>query len=275
MAIYAIGDVQGCYDPLRRLLDKIQFNPQHDQLWFAGDLVNRGPQSLQTLRFVKSLGDAAVVVLGNHDLHMIACTVAARAPNKKDTWTSLLSAPDCEDLIFWLRHQKLFHYQDGFAVLHAGLPPQWDLALTQQMADALEHTIQSEDHPKFFHAMYGSKPAQWQEGMSQEEQLRFAVNCFTRMRFCTAEGVLDFAEKGPLGSQPAGLMPWFAVPDRKSLDLRIIFGHWSALGFYQGYNCYAIDTGCVWGGELTALKLGAEPQRFSIINHHRSQACTN
>jgi bis(5'-nucleosyl)-tetraphosphatase (symmetrical) len=267
MTIYAIGDVQGCYDALRRLLDVIEFNPEHDQLWFAGDLVNRGPQSLETLRFVKSLGEAAKVVLGNHDLHLIASTTLARPPNKKDTWGDLLAAADCDELIHWLRHQKLFYYQAGFAVLHAGLPPQWDLAMALKMAAGLERVIQSDDHPIFFKNMYGNKPTVWYDGMSLEEQLRFAVNCFTRLRYCTRNGILDFSQKGPPGSQPTGLLPWFAVPERKSQDLRIIFGHWSSLGFYQGYNCHAIDTGCVWGGQLTALKLGSEPERISIHNH--------
>lgn len=270
MSIYAIGDVQGCYDALRRLLDQIEFDPAKDQLWFAGDLVNRGPQSLQTLRYVKSLGDAAVVVLGNHDLHLLACTVLARAPNKKDTWGDLLTAPDHDELIVWLRHQHVFYEQAGFALLHAGLPPQWDATLTRKMARSLEAVLQGPDYVAFLRDMYGNKPTAWSETMSWDEQLRFAVNCFTRLRYCSRAGVLDFAHKGPPGSQPASLLPWYAVPERKTADLRIIFGHWSSLGFFQGYNCYGIDTGCVWGAQLTALKLGETPERLYIDNFVRS-----
>lgn len=264
MAIYAIGDVQGCYDELRRLLDAVQFDPSLDQVWLAGDLVNRGPKSLETLRFVKSLGNSAVVVLGNHDLHLIATVVLLGNPSKKDTLAPILRAADCGELIDWLRCQKLFHYNGEFAMLHAGLPPQWDLAKTQQMAAAVEQAMQAVDHERFFRSMYGNKPNLWRDDLPKTESLRFAVNCFTRLRYCSADGQLDFAQKGELGSQPAGLIPWFAVPGRQSLDVPIIFGHWSTLGFYQGYNCYSIDTGCLWGGQLTALKLGAVPERLAI-----------
>lgn len=264
MAIYAIGDIQGCYDELRRLLDFVKFEPGPDQLWLAGDLVNRGPKSLETLRFVKDLGSAAITVLGNHDLHLIATVVSLGKSGKKDTLGAILRAPDCDELIDWLRHQHLFHHNDEFCMLHAGLPPQWDFALTRQMALEVEQAMQGSDYDRFFRGMYGNKPTVWSDDLPKSEKLRFAVNCFTRLRYCTVDGVLDFSQKGAPGTQPEHLLPWFAVPGRKSLDMHIIFGHWSTLGFYQDYNCYAIDTGCLWGGQLTALRLDAEPQRFSI-----------
>lgn len=267
MAIYAIGDIQGCYDQLLRLLDVVRFDPAADQLWLVGDLVNRGPKSLETLRFVKGLGTSAVTVLGNHDLHLIATVVSLGKSGKKDTLAAILRAADCDELIHWLRHQRLFYYNEQFCMLHAGLPPQWDFELTRQMALETEQAIQGPDYERFFRSMYGNKPAAWRDNMPKTERLRFAINCFTRLRFCSVDGVLDFAQKGAPGSQPQDLLPWYAVPGRKSLNMRIIFGHWSTLGFYQDYNCYSIDTGCLWGGQLTALKLAAEPQRISIDCH--------
>ena len=264
MAIYAIGDIQGCYQQFRRLLDLIKFDPGVDQLWLAGDLVNRGPQSLETLRFVKSLGSAAITVLGNHDLHLLATVVLQKKSSKKDTLQPIMLAEDCEELLHWLRQQRLFHYNAEFCMLHAGLPPQWDFALTCSLALEVEQALQSEDYSSFFQTMYGNQPQVWSDDLVGVDRLRFAVNCFTRLRYCTLEGVLDFNHKGAPGSQPAELLPWFAVPGRKSQAMRIIFGHWSTLGFYQNNNCYAIDTGCLWGGQLTALKLGEQPQRFSL-----------
>lgn len=264
MAIYAIGDIQGCYNELRRLLDLIKFDPGQDQLWLAGDLVNRGPHSLETLRFIRSLGDAAISVLGNHDLHLIATVVSLGKTSKKDTLGPILRAADCDELIDWLRRQRLFYYNDDFCMLHAGLPPQWDFAQTKAMAEAVEKVIGGNEYLHFFRSMYGNKPNAWQDDFAEAEKLRFAVNCFTRLRFCTVDGEMDFHFKGAPGNQPAHLVPWFAVPGRKSLDMRIIFGHWSTLGFYVGHNVYSIDTGCLWGGQLTALKLMPSPQRFSV-----------
>lgn len=264
MAVYAIGDIQGCYDELLRLLDVIEFNESDDQLWFAGDLVNRGPKSLETLRFVKSLGSAAVSVLGNHDLHLLATALRERRPGKKDSLTSILEAPDRDELLHWLRHRPLFHHNDAYCLVHAGLPPQWSFAMSHKMARMVENLLQGPDYRSFFKSMYGDRPAQWSEQLNSFEQARFAVNCFTRMRYCDADGKLDFSHKGPLGSQPEHLLPWFAVPGRKSTDKKIVFGHWSTLGYYEGYNCYAIDTGCLWGGELTALQLGQNVTRYSV-----------
>lgn len=264
MAIYAIGDIQGCYNEFRRLLDVVAFDPIHDQLWLVGDLVNRGPHSLETLRFIKGLGQSAISVLGNHDLHLIATIASLGKVGKKDTLGPILRAPDCDELIDWLRKQRLFHHNDQYCMLHAGLPPQWDFAQTQAMATEAEQVIGGDDYERFFRSMYGNKPNVWQDNLPHNEKLRFTVNCFTRLRYCTLDGKLDFHQKGPLGSQPTHLVPWFRAPDRKSQDMRIIFGHWSTLGYYDADNVYGIDTGCLWGGQLTALRLDDKPQRIAI-----------
>ncbi len=266
MSIYAIGDVQGCFDDLRRLLDVIKFDKEEDQLWFAGDLVNRGPKSLETLRFVKSLGESAKTVLGNHDLHLLATAYKQRIPRKKDSLTQVLQAPDCDELLYWLRHQPLFYYDKSFCMIHAGLPPQWDFPLAKKMALKAEKSLQGTNYEKFFKSMYGDKPAVWSSELRGMARIRFIVNCFTRMRYCESNGRLDFKNKGAIGTQPKHLMPWFAVPERKSLDMNIVFGHWSTLGYYQGYNCHAIDTGCLWGGELSALRLSGKVKRFSVAS---------
>jgi len=264
MSIYAIGDIQGCFDDLLRLLDAIEFNKKQDQLWFAGDLVNRGPKSLETLRFVKSLGSSAITVLGNHDLHLLATAFKQRTPHKHDSLTEILKAPDCDELLTWLRHRPLFHYNDDFCLLHAGLPPQWDFAKTKAMALKAEKVLQSSNHLDFFKQMYGDKPDKWNSDLKGMDKIRFIVNCFTRMRYCDENGQLDFRYSHAIGTQPKHLIPWFTVPKRQSKEMKIIFGHWSTLGYYHGNNCYAIDTGCLWGGQLTAIKLGKKVKRISI-----------
>jgi len=263
MAIYAIGDVQGCYDDLLRLLDTIAFDPGTDNLWFAGDLVNRGPKSLEVLRFVKSLGDNAVSVLGNHDLHLLAAYDSGIV-HKKDTFRPVLDAEDVDELIDWLRFRPLFHSNGEFCLLHAGLPPQWDLEATRALAAQAERVLRSDDYRLFLQEMYGNQPDRWSGDLEGVPLLRFIVNCFTRMRYLDADGRLDFTHDGPPGSQPPHLMPWFAAPKRRSAGLRIVFGHWSQLGYYEGDHCYAIDTGCLWGGQLTALRLGDPVERISI-----------
>jgi bis(5'-nucleosyl)-tetraphosphatase (symmetrical) len=264
MAIYAIGDIQGCYDDLLRLLDVIQFNPAHDTLWFVGDLVNRGPKSLETLRFVKSLGNSAVCVLGNHDLHLLAVAYKKTSPGKKDDLTPILTAPDSAELIDWLRHRPFFHHNEEFCMVHAGLPPQWDFAQTKKMAAYAERVLHGNNYLSFFNGMYGDKPNVWSRRLHGAILLRFITNCFTRLRYCDVQGAMNFQQKGKLGTQPAGLKPWFEVEGRKSANMRIIFGHWSTLGYYDQNNCYGIDTGALWGGQLTAIKLGKEVERISI-----------
>lgn len=264
MAIYAIGDVQGCFDELRRLLDAIDFDSSRDRLWFTGDLVNRGTQSLETLRFVKGLADGAVMVLGNHDLHLLAISAKHAKLHKRDSLDDVLAAPDRDELIDWLRHRPLLHAESGYCLIHAGVPPQWDLVQAQRCAAEVEVILRGPAYRELYRHMYGDNPNFWCEDLRGWDRIRFITNCFTRMRFCDREGRLDLKQKGPPGSQPTHLLPWFGAPGRKSASSRILFGHWSTLKFYSGCNTYCLDTGCLWGGQLTALRLGEEPVKISI-----------
>ncbi|MCB1761753.1 MAG: symmetrical bis(5'-nucleosyl)-tetraphosphatase [Gammaproteobacteria bacterium] len=260
MAVYAIGDVQGCYNELQKLLDKIEFNPANDRLWFAGDLVNRGPDSLTTLRFVKGLGKTAITVLGNHDLHLLALSQGNFKHRSKDqTLAPILAAKDRDELLDWLRRCPLMHHDKklGFALIHAGLPPQWDLNTALKRAGEVEKVLRGDGYNYYCTHLYGNNPGHWSEALQGMDRLRFITNCFTRLRYCTIGGEVALGEKGPPGSQSAGYLPWFAVPGRASLATRIIFGHWSTLGFHQAENTWALDSGCLWGGKLTALKLSS------------------
>ncbi|MGH8115334.1 MAG: symmetrical bis(5'-nucleosyl)-tetraphosphatase [Rhodanobacteraceae bacterium] len=259
MAVFAIGDIQGCYDELQRLLERIKYNPTRDTLWFAGDLVNRGPQSLQTLRFVKNLPERTVCVLGNHDLHLLARAAGVQRHKASDTLDEVLAAPDCDDLLDWLRHRPLLHHDSalGFTLVHAGLPPEWDLTLARKCAHDLESVLRGDACRDFLHHMYGNAPARWSDDLQGTERLRFIVNCFTRLRYCDAQGHMHMKPKGAPGTQAAGLMPWFEVPGRKSANTNIVFGHWSTLGqiHWPQAQVHGLDTGCIWGGCLTALNL--------------------
>ena len=259
MATFAVGDIQGCHDELQRLLERIDFDAAEDRLWFTGDLVNRGPRSLATLRFVKSLGEHAVCVLGNHDLHLLAVAAGTAKPRPNDTLDEVLAAPDRDELLDWLRRRPLFHHDAtlGYTLVHAGLPPQWDLAQAEGCARELESVLRA-DPADFFRHMYGNEPRCWSPKLRGMERLRFIVNCFTRLRYCNAEGELDLKAKGAPGSQPEGYLPWYAVPGRRSAGLHILFGHWSTLGEVDGFEVYNLDTGCVWGGRLTALRLDGD-----------------
>ncbi|MFP4603499.1 MAG: symmetrical bis(5'-nucleosyl)-tetraphosphatase [Halochromatium sp.] len=257
MSTYAIGDIQGCYDELRRLLDKAGFDPTKDKLWCVGDLVNRGPDSLAVVRWIKALGERAVVVLGNHDLHLLAVALADARLGKKDTLDALLAAPDRDELLHWLRHRPLLHHSEKkqFTMLHAGLPPQWDLAQARACARELEDVLRGPDHVAFLQQMYGNEPGRWSDDLSGLERLRFIVNCFTRLRWCTADGELLLQEKGDLEQAGPGALPWFRVPGRRTRDDRLLFGHWSTIGFLAEHNCWALDSGCVWGGRLSAVRV--------------------
>lgn len=257
MAIYAIGDIQGCYDELQRLLQRIAFNPARDRLWLAGDIVNRGPKSLEVLRFAKSLGSRAITVLGNHDLHLLALSQGNRSHYKHGTLEQILRAPDRDELIHWLRHRPLMHHsaKRGFSLIHAGLPPQWDIATALRRAREVEKVLQGPGFHDYCHAMYGNHPDRWSDNLRGMDRLRFITNCFTRLRYCTRDGRLAMKEKGAPGGQDASLVPWFKVPGRASRGQRILFGHWSTLGYYHGENVWSLDTGCLWGGQLTALRL--------------------
>lgn len=264
MAIYAIGDVQGCYAELRLLLDKLRFDPATDRLWFVGDLVNRGPQSLETLRFIRSLGAAATTVLGNHDLHLLAVANGVSRTKHRDTFGDVLHAPDRDELLDWLRRQPLLHGEGGFYLIHAGLPPQWRIEDAARHAREVEACLADGDSAEFFRRMYGDTPDRWSDSLDYWDRLRFTTNCLTRMRYCGPDGRIDFKQKGEPGSQPKPLLPWFEVPGRLSGGAKVVFGHWSTLGFYARDGIYGLDTGCLWGGELTALRLDGEMQRASV-----------
>jgi bis(5'-nucleosyl)-tetraphosphatase (symmetrical) len=258
MTVYAIGDLQGCLDPLRRLLDRLRFDPASDRLWFTGDLVNRGPASLETLRYVHALGPSAVTVLGNHDLHLLATAWAGSRPRKKrDTLDDVLKAPDRDELLEWLRRRPLLHHDPdiGFTVVHAGLPPQWDLEQACAAARELEAALASPRVVEFLHVMYGSSPDRWSDELEGSDRLRFIVNAFTRMRYLRADGSLDLDHSEAPSRAPPGLIPWFSFPGRRSAGLPLVFGHWSTLGAVDHDGAFALDTGCVWGGRLTALRL--------------------
>ncbi|MES9966138.1 MAG: symmetrical bis(5'-nucleosyl)-tetraphosphatase [Sedimenticola sp.] len=268
MAVYAIGDVQGCYDELQLLLERIRFDETKDKLWFAGDLVNRGPHSLEVLRFVKKLGKRAITVLGNHDLHLLAISEGNLKHNRKDhTLDEILAAPDREELLHWLRHRPLMHHsrKRGLSMIHAGLPPQWDIETALGCARELEATLQGEGFHDYCQQMYGNEPACWTDDPKGMERLRFITNAFTRLRYCDSEGNMALKEKGPPGSQGPALLPWFEMPDRRSRADRILFGHWSTLGYRHQENIWALDTGCLWGGRLTALRL----HRKKEYRHHQ------
>ena len=258
MAIWVVGDVQGCLADLDALLEKIRFDPSRDRLWLTGDLVNRGPDSLGVLRRVKGLGKAALTVLGNHDLHLLACRhVPHQKPKHKDTFGDVLAAPDCDELLEWLRHQPLLHHDAsrGLTLVHAGLAPDWTLALAKACAAEAEAVLRGPEFRTFLAAMYGNLPARWDPALAGLDRLRFIVNCFTRIRFVSGDGALDLLAKGAPGSVPA-LLPWFAAPGRRSKRQRVVFGHWSTLRLTPSeearHRVVPLDTGAIWGGTLTA-----------------------
>lgn len=256
MATYAIGDIQGCFDSLQQLLAKCAFDPARDRLWLVGDLVNRGPRSLETLRFVKSLGEAALTVLGNHDLYLLMVAEGgAKTRGKDDTLQPILDAPDCAELLDWLRRQPLCHVEDDYCLVHAGLLPQWSIKKARKLAREVEAALQGAQYREFIANMWGSQPDRWSDDLTGWPRLRAVVNAMTRMRFCSADGVMEFKVKGELANAPAGYMPWFEVPGRKSEKSVLVTGHWSALGFRLSDNMLALDSGCLWGGHLTAVRL--------------------
>ena len=266
MAIYAIGDVQGCCDELERLITGLRIEPDRDELWFVGDLVNRGPRSLDTLRLVRSLGNQATVVLGNHDIHLIALAFGNRARAKDRELTDVLDAPDAGELLDWLRHRQLAHYRPELNTLmvHAGVPPQWDPLLTVKLAREVEQALRGSRCAEYIRDLYGEEPARWSSGLTGQDRLRFITNCLTRMRYCEVDGTLDLRETGPPGSQPGHLRPWFELPGRRTAMVRIVFGHWASLGLLQRDNLLGIDTGCVWGRKLTAVRLDGPAKTYSV-----------
>lgn len=258
MAVYAIGDLQGCLDPLWRLLERIRFDPAADRLWFTGDLVNRGSQSVETLRFVRGLGDGAVTVLGNHDIHLLAVAAGHASARSTDTLGPVLEAADGGDLLDWLRRRPLLHEEPalpGYALVHAGIPPQWDMDTARALAAELETVLRGPDYDAYLEHLYGDEPSLWNPELSGWDRLRFATNAFTRMRYCDSNGRLLLDNKGAPEQAPPGEHPWFEVPGRRPIPARLVFGHWSTLGLRSTPDILALDTGCVWGGCLTAARL--------------------
>jgi bis(5'-nucleosyl)-tetraphosphatase (symmetrical) len=257
MAVYAVGDVQGCYDALRRLLDQLEFDPGSDRLWLTGDLVNRGPKSLKVMRFVRDLGESAITVLGNHDLHLLAVSEYPRRLRHKDTFQNVLESRHRDEILHWLRHRPVMHYDKklGFVLVHAGLSPRWDLKTAKAAARELETTLRGDQYRRFLRRMYGNQPDWWSRKLSRWERLRYATNCFTRMRYCDKKGRLELTRSGRPSHRDKRFLPWFRVPDRENRKVRIIFGHWSTLGPVTDKNVFPLDTGCVWGGSLTAMRV--------------------
>jgi bis(5'-nucleosyl)-tetraphosphatase (symmetrical) len=257
MATYAIGDVQGCFSALRRLVDVIRFDRDHDRLWFVGDLVNRGPDSLEVLRWVKDLGESAVTVLGNHDLYLLAVAEGITHPRSGDTLQGIIGAPDRQELLVWLRHRPLFHLGNGVALVHAGLLPQWTVTQAAMLAAEAEASLRSDQYQPFLRSLYDHKlnASRWTDDLAGPTRLKMIANVFTRIRVCTEAGAMELSYKGPLSELPQGLIPWFQVPQRQSAGTTLVCGHWAALGLHVQANLLAIDTGCVWGNRLTAVRL--------------------
>ena len=255
MATYAMGDLQGCFTTFQRLIDLINFDPTQDKLWLVGDIVNRGPDSLSILRVIRQAGDAMIMVLGNHDLHLLMVAAGIVKSHPGDTIQSVLDAPDRDELLNWLRHQKLFHVGGEYAMVHAGLLPSWSISQAAQLAHEVENALRQDNYQELFSQLYGNAPNYWRDEWSGYKRLRVIINAMTRMRICTPEGKMNFAFKGDMPSIPAGYSPWFDLPQRASQKNTIICGHWSALGLYLTYNVIALETGCVWGVQLTVIRL--------------------
>jgi len=255
MSIYAVGDIQGCYHELEQMLELVQFDQSKDRLWLVGDLVNRGADSLSVLRLVKSMGYAAITVLGNHDLHLLAVAAGVAELHHSDTLDEILAAPDREELLTWLRQQRMLYVQDNVVLLHAGLMPEWSVQQAQQLAHEVEYELRGADYITFLQKMYGNTPHQWNDNLKDVSRLRVITNALTRMRICNIQGEMQFKFKGEVGDVPEGYLPWFDIPHRASADATVVFGHWSALGLIVRPNVIALDTGCLWGGNLTAIRL--------------------
>jgi bis(5'-nucleosyl)-tetraphosphatase (symmetrical) len=272
MAIYMIGDVQGCDEALGRLLETVDFSPSRDTLYLLGDLVNRGPQSLAVLHRLMALKGSAHCLLGNHDLHLLATAHGVRKPHRSDTVQDILNAPDRSALLDWLRHRPMALYAHGWLMVHAGVLPQWDLTQTLALAGELETVLRSPGWADFLAGMYGNQPDFWSDSLRGAERLRVIVNSLTRLRFCSAQGVMEFDAKDGADTAPPGFMPWFDVPGRRTAGVPMAFGHWSTLGAVQREGVLPLDTGCVWGGCLTAARIGSAPGSFELLSVRCAQA---
>ena len=277
MSVYVIGDVQGCYTSLQKLIETIQFDPTQDRLWFTGDLVNRGPGSAEVLRWVRALGDRAVTVLGNHDLHLLAVADDSTRVHHRDTLDDILTALDKDELLAWLWQRHLLHHDDilGYTLIHAGLLPQWDMAQARALAREAENALRGEHG--FLQQMYGDTPDRWSDELRGFDRWRVILNALTRLRYCDGAGRMDLRSKGTPGTQPAALLPWFQVPGRRSRESRILFGHWSSLGVWQSAGVICLDSGCVWKNALTAVQIDCEPVKFFSVScaPQQSPFCPN
>jgi len=276
MALYLIGDVQGCDEALGRLLDTLDFSPSRDRLVLLGDLINRGPDSLAVLRRVRALGDSARSLLGNHDLHLLGVAQGVRKPGRRDTLAPILDAPDREPLLDWLRHRAMaLHERIGgrdLLMVHAGVLPAWTVEDTMARARELEAVLRGPNLGNFLQEMYGNEPAAWSDDLAGSARLRVIVNTLTRLRFCSAHGVMEFEAKDSAAEAPAGYMPWFDVPGRRTAEAVVAFGHWSTLGWLSRPDLLSTDTGCVWGGCLTAVRIGATLDERERIDVRCTQA---
>lgn len=266
MATYAVGDLQGCLKPFKKLLKQVSFDPHNDKLWLTGDLVNRGPESLKTLRFIYEMRDCVITVLGNHDLHLLAVAAGYKTPSPNDTLDEILAAPDQKELLTWLREQPLLHHDEklAYTMVHAGIPPQWSLKQAKKKAHEVEKILRSDRCGEFLQTMYGNKPARFKSNLSETDRWRTITNYFTRMRFCTEQGKLELESKAGIHHAPEGYAPWFEFINRKTYFDRIIIGHWAALeGQAYSENVFALDTGCVWGNKMTMMRL-EDQEKFSV-----------
>lgn len=254
MATYVIGDIQGCFNSFQQLLDKIAFSAK-DRLWLVGDLINRGPSSVQVLRWLMQHQTQVVAVLGNHDLHSLVVAHGVVAAHRSDTLQALLEAPDRDELLHWLRQQKMAHHEGNYLLVHAGVLPQWDVPQVMALAGEVEQALRGQQYGEFLRHMYGNQPDYWHDALSGWDRLRVITNALTRLRICDQHGQMEFSFKGELGRIPAGYMPWYQVPQRATRSCVILFGHWSALGYQHSHNTIALDTGCLWGGQLSAYRL--------------------
>jgi len=267
---YIVGDIQGCCEPLDHLLEQIDFSPSRDHLFVVGDLVNRGPTSLRTLKRLRGLGESATCLLGNHDLHLLAVAHGVRKTHRGDTLDEILDSPEREEWISWLRNRRLAVHEQGWLMVHAGVVPQWDLATTLRLAGEVEQHLRGDDMHDFLHVMYGNEPSRWDESLTGHDRLRFTVNVLTRIRFVTADGALELKSKDGSAATPDGHHPWFEAPGRKTAGVPIAFGHWSTLGLISRPDLLSLDTGCVWGGRLTAARV--DGGRRDVIQVECAQA---
>lgn len=263
VAPFAFGDLQGCLAPLRRLLAQLS-PPAETPLWFAGDLINRGPESLATLREIIGFGARAKVVLGNHDMHLLAVAAGIRRQKPDDTFGDILNAPDAPELLDWLRYRPFAHLENGVLMVHAGVLPQWDATLVLELADELQRALRAPNWRETLTALYEKGPNRWSPDLPRIDRLRVAYNAFTRVRFCTPDGEMEFSANGTLDNGPPGFVPWFEAPDRRTSDTTVVFGHWAALGLLLRDNVIGLDSGCVWGNRLTAIRLARDPAARTV-----------